>query len=258
VKPYVAFLRGMNLGKRRIKNPELVEHFEALGLEEVATFRASGNVVFADPSGDPEAKLQGRLERGLDQRLGYDVAVFLRSFEEVAAIAAREPFDAQAIARSKGKPQVQLLAKQPSATAKKKVLALAGPDDEMTFKGRELHWLPSTGLSETEVDLKQLDRILGRARCEPPARLSRSLSGTAAERHSPRSSSRCHRISVTITIRANGARKIVWSGAPNTSIAIALSTETTVLRQKSHLRSKTKRSIRRGGYRRSAPLASRD
>jgi uncharacterized protein (DUF1697 family) len=162
VEHYVAFLRGINLGNRRIKSPELVEHFEQMGLEEVATFRASGNVVFADPSGDSEAKLQKRLEAELEQRLGYDVAVFLRSFEEVAAIAAHKPFDAKAIARSKGKPQVQLLARKPTAAARKKATALAGPDDEMRFEGRELHWLPSTGLSETEVDLKALDRVLGR------------------------------------------------------------------------------------------------
>lgn len=159
---YVAFLRGMNLGNRRIKNPELLKHFEAMGLEEVATFRASGNVVFADPGGESEAKLQARVEGELDQRLGYDVAVFLRSFEEVAAIAAQEPFDAKAIAKSKGKPQVQLLPKKPSAAAKRKALALAGPDDEMAFEGRQLHWLPSTGLSETEVDLKQIDKALGK------------------------------------------------------------------------------------------------
>ena len=159
---YVAFLRGINLGNRRVKSPELVEHFEQMGLEEVATFRASGNVVFADPSGDSEAKLQKRVEAELEKRLGYDVAAFLRSFEEVAAIAAREPFDARAIGRSKGKPQVQLLAKKPSAAARKNALALAGPDDEMAFAGRELHWLPSTGLSETEVDLKALDKALGK------------------------------------------------------------------------------------------------
>jgi uncharacterized protein (DUF1697 family) len=162
VNRYVAFLRGMNLGKRRIKNPELVAHFEQIKLEEVATFRASGNVIFADPSNDSEAKLQARVEAELDARLGYDVAVFLRSFEEVAAIAAREPFGTAAIAKSKGKPQVQLLARKPSAAAGRKALALAGPDDEMLIEGRELHWLPSTGLSETEVDLKAIDRALGK------------------------------------------------------------------------------------------------
>jgi uncharacterized protein (DUF1697 family) len=159
---YVAFLRGINLGNRRIKSPELKKAFEAMGLEEVATFRASGNVIFADPSGDSEAKLQKRVENELDERLGYDVTVFLRSFDEVATIAAQEPFKAAAIKKSKGKPQVDLLAKKPTAAARKKAAALAGADDVFEFSGRELHWLPSTGLSETEVDFKALDKALGR------------------------------------------------------------------------------------------------
>jgi uncharacterized protein (DUF1697 family) len=162
VERFVAFLRRMNLGNRRIKSPELVAHFEAMGLEDVATFRASGNVVFVDPAGEAESKLQKRLEGTLDERLGYDVAVFLRSAAEVAAIAAREPFDEEAIAASKGKPQVQLLARRPGAKAAKEALALAGPDDLMVIEDRELHWLPSVGLSETEVDLKALDRALGK------------------------------------------------------------------------------------------------
>jgi len=162
VERYVAFLRGMNLGKRRIKNPELVAHFEAMGLEDVATFRASGNVVFVDPAREAESKLQGRIEKELDERLGYDVAVFLRSAEEVTAIAAREPFAAQAIAASKGKPQVVLLGRKPSAKAKKAVLDLAPEGDLMVIEGRELHWLPTVGLSETEIDTKALDAALGK------------------------------------------------------------------------------------------------
>ena len=116
---YVAFLRGMNLGNRRIKNPELVAHFEAIGLEDVATFRSSGNVVFVDPAGETESRLQQRIEGELGERLGYEVAVFLRSAKEVAAIAAREPFPGQAIIASKGKPQVVLLGRKPSVKAKK-------------------------------------------------------------------------------------------------------------------------------------------
>jgi uncharacterized protein (DUF1697 family) len=162
VERYVAFLRGMNLGNRRIKNPELIGHFEAMGLEKVATFRASGNVVFVDPAREAESKLQKRIEAELGRRLGYDVAVFLRSGEEVTAIAAREPFPNKAIAASKGKPQVDLLARKPSAKAVKEALAQAGPDDLMVVEGRELHWLPSVGLSETEVDVKALDAALGK------------------------------------------------------------------------------------------------
>ena len=159
---YVAFLRGMNLGRRRIKSPDLVAHFEAIGLEEVATFRASGNVVFADPAGESEAKLGARLEGELGQRLGYDVAVFLRSGKEVVAIAAREPFDAGAIKASKGKPQVVLLGRKPTAKGKKALADLCPEGDLMEIQGRELHWLPTVGLSETEVDTKALDAALGK------------------------------------------------------------------------------------------------
>jgi uncharacterized protein (DUF1697 family) len=162
VERYVAFLRGMNLGKRRIKNPELVAHFEAMGLEDVATFRASGNVVFVDPAGEAESKLQARIEAELDERLGYDVAVFLRSAKEVTAIAAREPFAAKAIAASKGKPQVILLGRKPSAKAKQAALDLAPDGDLMVIEGRELHWLPTVGLSETEIDTKALAAALGK------------------------------------------------------------------------------------------------
>ncbi|MCW2981044.1 MAG: hypothetical protein JWO14_2771 [Solirubrobacterales bacterium] len=158
---YVAFLRGINLGNRRVKSPELIAQFEAMGFEDVATFRASGNVVFVDPDGDTEAKVQARVEAGLEEALGYDVATFLRSAKEVAAIAARDPFDAKAIKASKGKPQVVLLGRKPSAKAKKAVLEIAPDGDLMVVEGRELHWLPTVGLSETELDTKALDAALG-------------------------------------------------------------------------------------------------
>lgn len=80
-------------------------------------------------------------------------------------IAAREPFEAKAIERaaaSRGKPQVVLLGRKPSAKAKKAVLDLAPEGDLMVVEGRELHWLPSVGLSETEVDTKALDTALGK------------------------------------------------------------------------------------------------
>lgn len=160
---YVAFLRGMNLGGRRIKNEELRAEFERLGFERVATFRASGNVVF-DPVGGKEspAVLTDRIEAGLGEALGYEVPVFLRSAGEVAAIAAQQPFDPQLVTASQGKLQVSLLAKEPSAAAVKRVLALASDADRLALAGRELYWLPSGGLLESELDLREIAAALGR------------------------------------------------------------------------------------------------
>lgn len=157
---YVAFLRGMNLGKRRIKNDELRGEFEQLGFDGVASFRASGNVVFESDE-KSEASLTETIEAGLAEGLGYDVPVFLRSGAEVAAIAAREPFEAKRVAASKGKLQITLLAKKPSAAARKKALALATDEDLLAIEGRELYWLPSGGVLESELDQKAIAAALG-------------------------------------------------------------------------------------------------
>jgi uncharacterized protein (DUF1697 family) len=159
MNPHVAFLRGMNLGGRRISNADLHAHFEALGCEDVATFRASGNVIFARD--EPPAKLTVHLEAGLAETLGYEVPVFLRSAEQVLAIAAHEPFDPKLIEASKGKLQVALLRKRPSAVAVRKALALATDDDRLALEERELYWLPSGGISESELDLKAMGVTLG-------------------------------------------------------------------------------------------------
>jgi len=157
---FVAFLRGMNLGGRRIRNEDLRGEFERLGFGGVATFRASGNVVF-EGGGEAEAALAERIEAGLGEALGYEVPVFLRAASEVAAIAASRPFDPAAVESSKGKVQVQLLAAEPAAAARREALALATDEDRLAIEGRELYWLPSGGISESDLDLKAIDRALG-------------------------------------------------------------------------------------------------
>jgi uncharacterized protein (DUF1697 family) len=158
---YGAFLRGMNLGGRRIRNQDLRRHFEEMGFAEVATFRASGNVIFASPKREAEGKLASRVEAELEERLGYTVPVFLRGAREIATIAALRPFTAKALASSKGKLQVSLLKKKPTAAARRKVLALASGEDLLALEGRELYWLPSGGLLESDLDLKAIERLLG-------------------------------------------------------------------------------------------------
>jgi len=160
VERHVAFLRGMNLGGRRIKNEELRREFEALGFAEVSCFRASGNVIFKSEEGGEDA-LTRRIEAGLSEALGYEVPVFLRSVAELGKIAAREPFDAALVAASKGKLQVAFLAVAPKGASRKRALELSTGDDRLAIPGRELHWLPSGGISESALDLKALESIIG-------------------------------------------------------------------------------------------------
>ena len=120
---YVAFLRGMNLGGRRIKNEELKREFERLGLGEVSCFRASGNVIFASEE-KGEEKLKRRIEADLGESLGYKVPVFLRNSAELEAVSAQEPFEPALVKASKGKLQVAFL---PVGAKRQSQSAGAGP-----------------------------------------------------------------------------------------------------------------------------------
>src|SRR4051812_24573461 len=86
---YAAFLRAINVGGRRITGPDLCVPFTGMGFDEVRSFRASGNVIFDAPRKPAEAQI----EEGLEQALGYEVAVFLRGPRELASLATAEPFE---------------------------------------------------------------------------------------------------------------------------------------------------------------------
>ncbi len=150
----------MNVGGHRLTNDELRAHFVALGFAEVATFRASGNVVFACDAKALEA-IGEHIEQGLASSLGYAVPTFLRTAAEVQAIAAATPFEADRLRNSAGKLQVALLAVSPSRQARADALALAGDQDGLVFDGREVYWLPRGGVLDSALDMTKLVRLLG-------------------------------------------------------------------------------------------------
>jgi uncharacterized protein (DUF1697 family) len=154
-----AFLRGMNLGNRRITNAELRAQFERLGFASVATFQAAGNVVF-EAGEASEGELIATIERGLEEGLGYAVPTLLRSEDELRAIAAAEPFPAGEVSASKGKLQVLLLAEAPKAAPRDAVLAQASDEDRLGFGARELCWLPSGRTTDSDLDLRAIEKQL--------------------------------------------------------------------------------------------------
>lgn len=157
---YAAFLRGMNVGGHRLTNDELRAHFTAMGFEDVATFRASGNVVFAGRA-QPPARVAARIEQGLQAALGYAVPTFIRTAEQMRAMAAMRPFSAAQLDGLAGKLQVGVLGAAPAPDARERVLALAGADDLLAFGPCELYWQPRGGVLDSTLDLKRIDSLLG-------------------------------------------------------------------------------------------------
>jgi uncharacterized protein (DUF1697 family) len=145
---YVAFLRGINLGKRRVAMSRLKALFEELGFGDVATFIASGNVIFSCAARDGAA-LEKRIAKHLHGALGYEVDTFVRTAEEVAAIAGRKPFVED------GQPgmtiHVALLHEKLPAAVAKKLAAVRTDYDAFRVAGREFYWLCRGRMNASKV-----------------------------------------------------------------------------------------------------------
>jgi uncharacterized protein (DUF1697 family) len=147
---YVAFLRAINVGGHTVKMEVLRRLFEDLGFANVETFIASGNVIFDSPSKSTEA-LEKKVEKYLQARLGYEVATFIRSIAEVAAIAAYRPFpDAEPSAEGNAL-YIGFLADEPADAAQQKLLSLKTEVDDFQVSGREFYWLCRKKISESEI-----------------------------------------------------------------------------------------------------------
>jgi uncharacterized protein (DUF1697 family) len=88
---YVALLRGINVGgKTLIKMADLKSCIEALGLDDVSTFIASGNVLFETGRRDA-AGLEGEIERAIEERFGLRVKVVVLDRAAYARIVKTVP-----------------------------------------------------------------------------------------------------------------------------------------------------------------------
>lgn len=152
---YVAFLRGMNLGKRRITMVRLRALFEEMGFAEVETFIASGNVIFTAAAGEPD-QIQDRVSQFLEAGLGYPVDVFLRTPVEVTKIVRAFPEEACAGLTL----HVGFLQQRLAPEIAGRLAAVATAQDSFKVSGREYYWFCRIRTSESEVwtlpDIKAL------------------------------------------------------------------------------------------------------
>jgi uncharacterized protein (DUF1697 family) len=157
VPRYVAFLRAINVGGHTVTMAALREHFEHVGCGVVETVIASGNVVF-DTASRSASGLEKRLAAHLEARLGYPVATFLRTPEELAAVAGHAPFSRADLEASHAM-YVGFLAAEADVASRRRLLALATARDAFALRGRELYWLCRSHASK--ISGAVVERALG-------------------------------------------------------------------------------------------------
>lgn len=130
---YVAFLRGINLGRHKvIKMEDLRQMFESCGFLNVSTYINTGNVIFES---DEKILLESKTEIQLEKSLGYKVEVFLRTMPEVTNIASHAPFT------PKGDETVHVvfLRNALNKQTRGKLLSLKSEADDFEIIGKEVY-----------------------------------------------------------------------------------------------------------------------
>lgn len=156
----IAFLRALNVGGHTVKMDALRALFAALGLANVESFIASGNIIFDAPGGGQLPKLEAQIAAHLEAALGYPVATFLRTAAELAALAAYAPFDPAEVARAHSV-HVGLLGAPLTAAALAKLPGLNDAVNAFHGHGRELYWLRRAGQDTAPYSGAQLEKTLG-------------------------------------------------------------------------------------------------
>jgi uncharacterized protein (DUF1697 family) len=157
---FIAFLRAINVGGHTVRMEHLRQLFVSLGFSKVETFIASGNVLF-ETRAKSVRTLETKIEKGLLEALGYEVATFVRTLEELAEIADYVPFRQEELDAAAAL-NIGFLHDPLDDQAKRKLMALRTSVDDFHVHGREIYWLCRLKQSDSAISNNVIQKALGR------------------------------------------------------------------------------------------------
>ncbi len=157
---YVALLRAINVGGHTVKMDHLRRLFELMGLSNVETFIASGNVIFESKTKSAVA-LEKKIEKHLQQALGYEVKTFIRTINEVAGVVRHPCFKKSELKQPGNILYVGFSSTTPTPAAIKKLQLLADAVNAFHVHEREVYWLRRTSAGESEYSGGVIEKTLG-------------------------------------------------------------------------------------------------
>ncbi|MGH2447730.1 MAG: DUF1697 domain-containing protein [Chloroflexota bacterium] len=157
MQTYIAMLRGINIGDKQIKMADLRRLVEGLGHDDVETYIQTGNVVFRSSVGDAEAVRSG-IEDAVRKVLGMEVAVVLRTREELRSLVAETPFVREGV-ESRWL-HVTFLSAMPDQSKIPAQVAGTEPD-EYVVHGRDIYLYCPGGYGRTKLNNSFWERKVG-------------------------------------------------------------------------------------------------
>ncbi len=156
---YVAFLRAVNVGRgRTVKMDVLRLVFAQLGFSNVASFIASGNIIFETRTRNTEL-LEKRIEGALLQSLGYELTPFVRTGPKLTRLLELEVFRLSRLGPA-DQLGIVFLSRPPSALAARALNSFPSAADEFEVHGREVFWLRHMYADGAAYSTVPLDQVL--------------------------------------------------------------------------------------------------
>src|SRR5690606_32734628 len=84
------FLRGVNVKGTNMKMADVCKVFADVGMTDVSSVLASGNIVFS--SERPAAEIKPVLEKAMSAHFSYEAFLFIKNESEVKSIFQQNPF----------------------------------------------------------------------------------------------------------------------------------------------------------------------
>lgn len=157
---YIAFLRAINVGGHTVKMDYLKKLFEKMSFEKIETFIASGNVLFESKSKKIDA-IKKKIETELEKSLGYNVATFIRTTNELKTISEYKAFNDSDLNNENNFLYIGFLESSPFKENQNKSNTLQDAANEFHFNKTELYWLCRKNFSDSGIDGKKLEKALG-------------------------------------------------------------------------------------------------
>jgi uncharacterized protein (DUF1697 family) len=157
VQTFAALLRGINVGgKVKIPMADLRATLASLGLEDVVTYIQSGNAVFRAPKSDKAVATD--IEGAIKRAFGHDVAVLLRTHDELERVERGTPYPVDDGAPTRV--HVVFLDETPAQAAVSGLDPDRSPGDEFAVLGREIYLSLPKGLGRSKLTIDWFERGL--------------------------------------------------------------------------------------------------
>ena len=143
---FVAFLRAVNVGRRKVAMGTARDVLSGLGFADVSSYVNSGNLLFS--ASGTAADHESAIRAALEKEFGFELTTFVRTAAQVRALVEAQPFGELVTGHTHFAllPLTRLTARE-----KKAVEAMSNERDEVVVRGRDVHWLIRAKSTETSL-----------------------------------------------------------------------------------------------------------